>query len=310
MARILVATDGSLYASNAVKYTGFMFKDKDVDIIIIHILPPLPPILTERRLEDRDFTIWQSKYRDKWIKEYEEKSNAILEGAKEALLGLGIEEQKITTETYFGRTTVARDLLFYFKGGAFDAIVLGRRGLSEIEELIMGSVSERIVHAEDTPPVWIVTGAVDSKKVLIPVDGSVHAERAVVHAGLVTAGITDVSINLFHVLSQKYFAPYGVPAIEYWSTWTRERRKTMASFLDKAKETLISVGIPEKAISTTFKEGGDTAKEILKAQKEGGYGTIVMGRRGLSGIREFVGSVSKKVLAHAENCAVWLVTAL
>jgi len=121
------------------------------------------------------------------------------------------------------------------------------------------------------------------------------------------AGIPDVSINLFHVLSEKYLE-YGEDlGTEYWSTWTKERKKTIASFLDKAKEMLLSIGIPENAISTTFKEGGDTAKEILKAQKEGGYGTIVMGKRGLSGIKEFIGSVSKKVLTHVNNCAVWLV---
>ncbi len=307
MPRILLATDGSLHALNAVKYTGFMFKEKDVDILIIHVLPSLPPILTERKLGDRDFVNWQIDQREKWIKKHEENANRILNEAKETLLRLGIKEERVGTEVYFGRSTAARDLIFYFRGGAFDAAVLGRRGLSKIEELIMGSVSERIVHAGDIPPVWIVTGAVDSKKMLIPVDGSAHAERAVEHAGLMVAGIPDVSINLFHVLSEKYLE-YGEDlGTEYWSTWTKERKKTIASFLDKAKEMLLSIGIPENAISTTFKEGGDTAKEILKAQKEGGYGTIVMGKRGLSGIKEFIGSVSKKVLTHVNNCAVWLV---
>ena len=68
MLRILLATDGSLHALNAVKYTGFMFKEKDVDILIIHVLPSLPPILAERRFEDRDFVNWQIDQREKWIK--------------------------------------------------------------------------------------------------------------------------------------------------------------------------------------------------------------------------------------------------
>jgi nucleotide-binding universal stress UspA family protein len=39
-----------------------------------------------------------------------------------------------------------------------------------------------------------------------------------------------------------------------------------------------------------------------------GYGTIVVGRQGLSRKEEFLfGSVSSKIVSHARNCAVWVV---
>jgi len=308
MSRILIATDGSLCASHALHYTGFIFKDKeDIDIVVIHVLPPLPPILTERKIGDDDFAKWQMEFREKWLKRYEEKANHILNEAKEMLLKQGIDEKKIRIEVYFSRSTVAKDLLFYFIGGAFDALVLGRRGLSKIEELVIGSVSERIIHAEDTPPVWIVTGRVSSKKILIPVDGSEPSKRAIEYAGLMLAGISDVSINLLHVLTEKYVDYEEAFGMEYWSRWKSERKKLIGSFLDKAKEILVSSGIPETSITVTIKEGGDTAKEILKEQKEGNYGTIILGKRGLSGIKEFIGSVSKKIITYASNCAVCIV---
>ena len=50
------------------------------------------------------------------------------------------------------------------------------------------------------------------------------------------------------------------------------------------------------------------AMDILREAQEGGYGTIVMGRRGLSKVREFLlGRVTNKVLQGAENFAVWIV---
>ena len=48
--------------------------------------------------------------------------------------------------------------------------------------------------------------------------------------------------------------------------------------------------------------------DILQEAKEGGYGTIVMGRRGLSKVHEFLlGRVTTKVLQRAEKFAVWIV---
>jgi nucleotide-binding universal stress UspA family protein len=50
------------------------------------------------------------------------------------------------------------------------------------------------------------------------------------------------------------------------------------------------------------------AGDILKEAKDGGYGTIVMGRRGLSKVHEFLmGRVTNKVLHRAEGFAVWIV---
>jgi nucleotide-binding universal stress UspA family protein len=46
----------------------------------------------------------------------------------------------------------------------------------------------------------------------------------------------------------------------------------------------------------------------LEEARNNGYGTIVMGRRGISGVQEFfMGSVSSKVLQNATGMAVWIV---
>jgi nucleotide-binding universal stress UspA family protein len=50
------------------------------------------------------------------------------------------------------------------------------------------------------------------------------------------------------------------------------------------------------------------AAEILATAREGNYGTVIMGRRGISAVREFImGRVTTKVLNGAEGLAVWIV---
>jgi nucleotide-binding universal stress UspA family protein len=50
------------------------------------------------------------------------------------------------------------------------------------------------------------------------------------------------------------------------------------------------------------------ASDILDEAQNNGYGTIVMGRRGLSGVKEFfMGSVSSKVLQNCTGMAAWVV---
>jgi nucleotide-binding universal stress UspA family protein len=40
----------------------------------------------------------------------------------------------------------------------------------------------------------------------------------------------------------------------------------------------------------------------------GGYGTIVVGRRGISKAEQFLfGSVSNKIVQNAKDCTVWVV---
>ncbi|MCG6918001.1 MAG: universal stress protein, partial [Deltaproteobacteria bacterium] len=50
------------------------------------------------------------------------------------------------------------------------------------------------------------------------------------------------------------------------------------------------------------------AGDILKEAKEGEFGTIVMGRRGLSSVHAFpLGRVTTKVLNRADLFALWIV---
>ena len=51
------------------------------------------------------------------------------------------------------------------------------------------------------------------------------------------------------------------------------------------------------------------AQDILEVLKDGGFGTVVIGRRGVSKAEEFLfGSVSNKIIHSVKDCTVWVVS--
>jgi nucleotide-binding universal stress UspA family protein len=83
----------------------------------------------------------------------------------------------------------------------------------------------------------------------------------------------------------------------------------MESALAKAENRLIQEGFPEGNVSTLILKGMTSRSDaIAKKASADGCGTIVVGRRGLTVVEEFImGRVSRKVLSIADKMAVWIV---
>ena len=86
-------------------------------------------------------------------------------------------------------------------------------------------------------------------------------------------------------------------------------KEDIGSMFDSYKNFFEGAGVRPEKISTACKMGSySRAADILNTARKGGYGTIVMGRRGISAVREFLmGRVTTKVLNWAEGLAVWVV---
>ncbi|HUU40909.1 MAG TPA: universal stress protein, partial [Desulfatiglandales bacterium] len=61
------------------------------------------------------------------------------------LLKGGFKEENITVKAHPKKIGVARDIIKEANSG-YDAIVLGRRGISGVKEFILGSVSQKVLH--------------------------------------------------------------------------------------------------------------------------------------------------------------------
>ncbi len=153
------------------------------------------------------------------------------------------------------------------------------------------------------------------QKVLVGFDESENAMRAV---EFVAAHFTpDHQVTLFSVIpdaaaicnmNSPGLTPYFLEQRDAFCTLEDKKNQFVAQAMERAKERLIKAGFKEEEVmlrSQAQKKG--VARDILEAAS--GCDAIVLGRRGLSGLREFImGSVSQKVLHGAgDEIAIILV---
>jgi len=134
------------------------------------------------------------------------------------------------------------------------------------------------------------------KKILVPLDGSELAQRALVQAEQLAKGFGS-EIILFEVVP---FMPiYGSPELVTPLIVDEKQRESVEAYLAKLAGELKQKGF---SVSTMVKTGQQVALEIIEFAKERGVDLIAMCTHGRSGITRWVlGSVTLKVLTRAEN---------
>jgi nucleotide-binding universal stress UspA family protein len=137
-------------------------------------------------------------------------------------------------------------------------------------------------------------------KILLATDGSTEAELAGQTAAEL-AQKTDSELHLLHVLASP-LATHDPSSFEpeVWARLEQRERKTLEDVVGKIED---SGGAVEGSHHTT----GRPDAEIVALAEEIGAGLIVMGARGVGGIRRaLTGSVSDSVFRHA-HCPVLVV---
>lgn len=140
-------------------------------------------------------------------------------------------------------------------------------------------------------------------KILLAVDGSENAKRAVNYVFKVAQKQGDLSITVIHVINSRK----EINRLKNISSEIEEIKKSIVTsghqMLEEQKNMfeINGVNVDSKLID------GDPAMKIVEYAKLGEYDHIVMGTRGLTDLQSIVlGSVSHKVLALSE-CPVTFV---
>ena len=147
-----------------------------------------------------------------------------------------------------------------------------------------------------------------NKNILIAVDESDNAQRAVAYVGELLGGLPGFKVLILHVVpepEEDYF-----PTSEEKEKWLNNYRQRIDKLLKKYRQALIDHGFAESDVATrsTLRYCPSMAECILTERDETAYSTIVVGRQGLSRNEEFLfGSISSKIVTHAQNCTVWVV---
>ncbi len=140
-------------------------------------------------------------------------------------------------------------------------------------------------------------------RILVPVDGSARANRAVEHALLLASGRLDVEITLVNVQSQETLDISEISGVMSVGA----DRKLAADQSKKALRKAARLCRNAQAKFDTRSELGPIAETINRIAREVKANQIVMGTRGFGPLRGLVlGSVATKVV-HLARVPVTLV---
>ncbi|MDY0041001.1 MAG: universal stress protein [Desulforhabdus sp.] len=148
-----------------------------------------------------------------------------------------------------------------------------------------------------------------NKKILIAVDLSENSLKAVDYVAKMMECHSEVDITLLHVIREP--SPDVMPDEQERRNHVEKNRAESLGLMEKAGARLTAHDIPEKNIQLKIQicsKPVTVAELILHERRSGKYGTIVVGRRGMSKKEEFLfGSISNKVVREARDCTVWVV---
>jgi len=150
--------------------------------------------------------------------------------------------------------------------------------------------------------------AASHKDILMAVDDSANSRRAVEYTAQLLGGLEGIHVTLLHVipLPEEDFFPDGHQKEKWLSLYRQKLERTLESY----RQMLMKAGFREDVLEKRLpvRNCPSMAECILAEREHGAYGTIVVGRQGLSRKEEFLfGSISSKIVSHARQCAVWVV---
>ena len=161
----------------------------------------------------------------------------------------------------------------------------------------------------------------DPKKILIAVDASENAARAVGYVAELLGGSDGFEVTVLYIERPPNRDLFASEAA--WIEAGQAQELRIRTFLQQARTTLTGRGLSPDSVTIAYVPhcqspvneaavecsiGTSIARDILQFQQRGGFGTLVIGRRGVSRAEEFLfGSVTTKVTHLAKDCTVWVV---
>jgi hypothetical protein len=212
--------------------------------------------------------------------------------ARELLAEHNLATEHMVTKTFNERYGIVKDILDEGGRGLYDAIILGRRASYALQwmfERPADETSMAIINGTHcTTPLWICPEAEPlGQNILVCLDGSNNALRAVDHVGFILGDQQQHGITLFQVTG-------GDSGTE--------------TIFAAAEQALASHGIAAVRIRRKTAWGLSVVSTILGELSKSGYGAVAVGFRGERMEAENgvgVGSTTAKLLGKLEKASLW-----
>lgn len=278
---ILVATDFSKDAANAVQRAALLAREHDANLRLMHVVQS--DLLSDLRA---------------LVSASDETHQRLLDHAGQ-LLDAEAERVQAVANRIPERDIRSGDVLDEILAAAdhSDLLVLGARGQRPVQDLMIGTTAERLLR-KSRRPMLVVNREPSTfyQKVLVPVDFSVHSIAALQFARQIAP---QARLLIFHA----YECPYegrmrqsGITedVIQQLRAEIREQAlSNMQGFLDKAS-------IPP-AQAGTLLEAGNPKFLIAATASQHDADLIVIGKHGRTAMGEFfLGGVTRHTLSRAK----------
>ena len=309
--KLLIAFDNLQNFQNILQYFLLMFAGQsDLDLKILTNEPVYTGEGSKALLESGDLlSVIDNTTRKKFIDRKKQ-----IAAAGEKLAAGGFDKERIDTEVRLSQSGITSEIVFEAQKHQFDAILISKRDLSRLEKMIKGSTSTEILKKNDDIPLWLISGAVNSRKILVPVDCSPHTLDAVDHLAFILKDNAGVEILLFHscsLLAGEHITPKEDFYEKWGKEWCDEHLKGDAGghFHFLAPEQILrEAGFPPERVSRLqTRTGIEPGQQIVYYVRSNPVGTIVMGRRHHDVNKGIFRGVSDRVLANVRNVALWVV---
>lgn len=284
---IVLASDGSSYSTFAVQALAHFKPPKELTLVHAMALPDLNyPLITPHLREEAQ----------KEIKTHLTKTGeAILDQAEQQLPADFPNIQRIHQAGH-----PVDVILETAKSSQADLIIMGARGLGQVKELVLGSVSHRVLlHAPCST--LIVKSPVNTvQKILLPIEGEADANLALKFLAM-NPFRGPLTIQVFTVWPQPQLAwPTTVGQSQLLEAQAVEEAQTKLDIIVKQIQNLSHTCLAQVGI-------GAPAVAILEQAKAFQPDLIMMGTHDRGGLSRFLmGSVSHSVL-HQTTCPVLII---
>jgi len=143
---LCIAVDGSPGSTRAIQYTADMTAKTNCRILLCAIMRTT---VTDSVPEGKDPFVDMSLQAKRILDE-------ALAEAKQILTQAGIPEDRIETRLIQGAQSRAGALLDKARAAKCDTIVMGRKGVSDVETFDLGRISRKIIYASKKFTIWLI----------------------------------------------------------------------------------------------------------------------------------------------------------
>lgn len=289
--RILVAFDDSEASMNSVQYLGRVTTLASEKVVLFHVYSPLPDYYFDME-EYSDAVLYSERFREAthWDCQSRIQIQEKLAAAQRILIDAGFLKDRVELKIVDRKVGFARDIIEEARHG-YDLVVIGRKITCNLCPVSIGGVTFKLLQQIDFIPLLIVGEAPVPDKALLALDGSDCATSTLRTVGTWLVR-SDFEISLIHVIRATGTDVFMQIASEWDEDIIRSAKKDLSTF----------------PVKTKILSGQRSRFEaIINEAGQGEFGTIVVGRKGLSDVKIFYsGRVCHKMVQTAQTQAIWV----